>query len=86
MRAAGMRTLDEAHTPRLVRRLSRIRYPHGYDAELCGCDGRRASSRRGKRDVSTTTNARSLGSHGDHDAGAPDHFKIKWTSSKRRKR
>jgi hypothetical protein len=73
VRAAGMRSSDEAHTPCLVRRLSRTRYPHGYDAERRGGDGRRASPNRGERDVSAAANVRALGSRGDHEAGAPDH-------------
>ena len=73
MRATGMRTPDEAHTPRLVRRLSRTRYSNGYDAERRGCDGRGTSSHRCERDVSTTTNVRTFGGRGDYEAGAPDH-------------
>ena len=68
-----MRSPDETHTPRLVRRLSKTRYPHGYDAEWrCG-DRRRASSHRRERDMATAANVRTLGSRGDHEAGAPDH-------------
>jgi hypothetical protein len=73
VRAAGMRSPDEAHTPRLVRRLPGTRHPHGYDAERRGGDGRRASAHRSERDVSAAADVRTFSSRGDHEAGASDH-------------
>jgi hypothetical protein len=60
VRAAGMRSPHEARPPRLVRRLSRTRHPHGYDAERRGGDGRRASPHRRERDVPPAANIRAL--------------------------
>jgi hypothetical protein len=73
VRETGMWAPHEARPPRLVRRLSRTRHPHGYDAERRGCDGRRSSPHRRKRDMPPTANIRTPCRGRDNEVGAPDH-------------
>jgi len=73
VRATGLWTPNEAHPSRLVRRLPGARHFDGYHAERRSGHGRRASSRRGERNVSTASDIGALGGRGDHEARAPHH-------------
>lgn len=73
MRTTGLRTQDEAHPSRLIRRLSRARHSHGYHAERRSGHGRRTSSRRSQRNVSAAPDIRAFGRRRDNETRAHHH-------------